>query len=265
MMTGLVLLGLTAVTRERWWPAAGFLAAATLIKMFPLALAMVLAVLYWRKFPLRFAVALGVGLLLPLAAQSPEYALRQTGEWLHHVTGSLELNRDRLRSLDKLFELAGLEMNRHAFQALAAGAGAAVLAVGVWATRRGLPRGEVLFLVGAWFSTWVLLYSPSSENATFSILGPFIAWAIVDAFRRPGAWVSRVWLLASLYLMCLAGGDTGILTKSLFTKYPATTIGGVMFQLWLVADLRRRISSAGVEAAAPSPPASPAVTSRQAA
>ncbi|QJW97787.1 glycosyltransferase family 87 protein [Frigoriglobus tundricola] len=140
MLTGLVLLGLTAAARDRWWWAAGFLAAATLIKVFPLALALVFAVLFWRTFPARYLAALGAGLVAPLAAQRPDYAFGQLAEWGRHLASSTELNRDRLRSLDKLFEVLGAPIAPVAFAALAAGAGLAVLAVGVWDLRSGSPR-----------------------------------------------------------------------------------------------------------------------------
>ncbi|MBM3979542.1 MAG: DUF2029 domain-containing protein [Planctomycetes bacterium] len=244
LVMGLVLLALAAVARDRWWGAATALAAATLIKVFPVALALVLCVLYWRTLPLRFVAALALGLLVPLVAQNPEYAVRQTGEWLHHLSASTELNRDRLKSLDKLFEVAGAGVSRPAFQALAAGAGALVLAAGTLAVRRGEPRPAVLFQVGAWFVTWVVLFSPSSEAATFSVLGPFLAWATVEAFRRPRAWVERAWLVACVYLVGPSDGDTGKLTRWMFETYPATTLGALGFQLWLCLDLARRARAA---------------------
>jgi hypothetical protein len=190
----------------------------------------------------RFAAALALGLVFPLVAQNPEYAARQTGEWLRHLSASADLNRDRLKSLDKLF--AGAGVSRTAFQALAAGAGAVVLAVGALAVRRREPRPAVLLQVGARFVTWVVLFSPSSEAATFSVLGPFLAWATVEAFRRPRAWVERAWLVVCVYLVGPSDGDTGKLTQWMFETYPATTLGAIGFQLWLGLDLARRARAA---------------------
>ena len=44
-------------------------ALATLIKGYPLALALLLAGLYPRRFPLRYLAALAAGLLLPFARE----------------------------------------------------------------------------------------------------------------------------------------------------------------------------------------------------
>ncbi len=240
MMTGFLLLGLTAVVRDRWWWAAGLLAAATLMKVFPLALALVFAVLFWRTFPARYLAALGVGLVAPLVAQRPDYAMGQLAEWGRHLVSSTEINRERLRSLDKLFEIFGTPVGPAVFAALAAGAGLLVLAVGVWETRRGSPKGVLVFRVSAWFVTWVVLFSPSSENATFSILSPFVAWALADAVTRPRTWAGRVWLFAALYLMGMATTDAGGPFRHFFQSHCATTFGGLMFQAWLFADLMRQ-------------------------
>ncbi|QJW97788.1 hypothetical protein [Frigoriglobus tundricola] len=88
--------------------------------------------------------------------------------------------------------------------------------------------------------TWVVLFSPSSENATFNILAPFVAWALAEALTRPRAWVGGAWLLASLLLMGVATTDASGPLRHFFREYCATTWGALMFQVWLVADLGRR-------------------------
>lgn len=259
-VTGFVLIALAALAGERWWLAAGFLAAATLVKVFPLALAAVLCVLYWRTLPLRFAVALLVGLALPFAAQRPEFVLDQTGEWLRHLAETNERPRAGHRSLDALLSFAGLDVSRRAFQALAAVAGAVVLAVAVTTARRGSAR-EALAITAAWFLTWAVLFGPSAENATFAILAPVLAWATVTAFERPGAWLERAWLVGCVYLIGLSTSDAGGPYRQFFGKYHATTVGAVLFQAWLVTDLFRRSRATAQADESPAP----AVTSRRAA
>jgi hypothetical protein len=229
IVTGFILLGLTAAAEDRWWRVAGYLAAATLIKGFPIALALVLCVLFWRTFPLRFLAALAVGLALPFATQQPEYAWEQTARWFSHLTESVELNRERLRSLDKLLEVSGVAVERQLFMLFAAAAGAVVLGAAVWVRWRGADRRETLYVAGAWFLTWVLLFSPSSENATFAILAPIMAWTVVDAFARPTGWLRRAWLLACFPLFGPQNRHLG--------PYLWLTIGTTMFQVVLIADL----------------------------
>ena len=252
MVTGFVLIALAALVGERWWPAAGFLAAATLVKVFPLALALVLCVLYWRTLPLRFAGALLVGLALPFAAQRPEFVLDQTGEWLRHLAATSEQPRAGHRSLDALLGFAGLDVPRRAFQAFAAVAGGVVLMVAVTTVRRGSAR-QALAVTVAWFLTWAVLFGPSAENATFAILAPVLAWATVTAFERPGAWLERAWLVGCVYLIGLSTSDAGGPYRQFFGKYHATTVGAVLFQAWLIADLIRGRVGRAVQANEPTP------------
>src|SRR5262249_4237528 len=73
IMLGSVLLGLADAAGRRWNRAAGWIALATLIKGYPLALALLLSALYPRRFAPRFAAALSLGLMLPFAVQRPDY------------------------------------------------------------------------------------------------------------------------------------------------------------------------------------------------
>jgi hypothetical protein len=237
MMTGFVLLGLTALAEERWWRAAGYITAATFLKVSPLALAMVVGVLYWRTFPLRFLVTLLAGLAIPFLAQSPEYVLEQTRHWFQHLGESVALNRDRLRSVDNLMEVVGFPLSHGLFMLCGAVAGGVVLLVTVGMQWRGAAAREILLRLASWFLTWVVLFSPSSENVTFSILAPVVAWGVVDAFLWPRTWLRRVWLLASLYMIGLSYGDPGAPLIRLLGADCGATIGALMFQATLIVDL----------------------------
>ena len=137
-----------------------------------------------------------------------------------------------------------------------------MLAVAIAAQRRGDAR-QALTATAAWFLAWALLFGPSTENATFSILAPALAWAVVRAFGRPRAWGERAWLLACVYLVGMATSDAGGPFRLFFGSWHATTVGTLLFQAWLVADWFR------TRAAAPAGVVTPAgvtpVTSRRAA
>jgi hypothetical protein len=261
MVTGFILLGLAGLAAECWWSAAVWLAAATLIKVFPLALALTLCVVYWRTFPARFAIVLLGGFMLPFVTQDPQYVQNQMKEWLHHLTATNECPRPGHRSLDVLLELVGLGIDRREFQLLAIASGGVVLAIAVRA-RRSHGARESLTVTAAWFLTWAILFGPATENPTFAVLAPVLAWVVVAASERPGAWFERAWLLACVYLMCLSTSDAGGPYRRFFNSIAATTIGALMFQVWLFAELFQR--RAGLAAQRESEPA-PAVTPRRAA
>jgi hypothetical protein len=234
VMTGLVLLGLTAIVHDRWWAAAFALAAATLVKVYPLALSLVLAVAFWRRFPLRYAAALGVLMAVPFLTRSTGYVLDRYEEWAVHLSHADEVNRGRLRNLAKLFELAGRPLPNDVFRLTAVAAGGAVLLVGLVPDER---RRRLTRLLG-WFSVWALLYSPGTENATYAVLAPSVA----EAFVRYRWWPSRL-------VLGVVIGLTGPATTDLFgrvgnvigDRFGGPALAAVLFQGWLVAELAGRL------------------------
>src|SRR5205085_9519498 len=103
VMLGALLLGLAAASLDKWNQAAAWLALATLIKGYPLALALLLAALWPRRFLFRYAIALALGLLLPFATQRTDLVIAQYQSWLAHLQESTVIMRERLRTLEHLF------------------------------------------------------------------------------------------------------------------------------------------------------------------
>jgi Glycosyltransferase family 87 len=83
IMLAAMLFGLAQAAEGRWNQAAAWLAFATLIKGYPLALALLLMALYPRRFALRFAAALGLGLIIPFLTYRPEVVANQYVSWFH--------------------------------------------------------------------------------------------------------------------------------------------------------------------------------------
>src|SRR5262249_55129701 len=81
LMIAVIMLGVLACGSGYWKCAAACMAIACLFKVYPIAVALLLAVVYPRRFAGRFAVALGIGLLLPFLLQRPGYVLEQYTSW----------------------------------------------------------------------------------------------------------------------------------------------------------------------------------------
>ena len=82
LVAGLILLAWAAFERNRPWAAATAIATGAFVKIFPLA-GLVGAVLHPRRarFAFRFAVALAVGIALPLLVTSPSLLAGQYASW----------------------------------------------------------------------------------------------------------------------------------------------------------------------------------------
>ena len=76
-----IMLALAAIVRQRWWTAAILLAVPVFIKIWPLAI-VVLLVFFWpRQLVWRFAVACAVLALVPFLTRPPSMVVWQYREW----------------------------------------------------------------------------------------------------------------------------------------------------------------------------------------
>ncbi len=229
IMVGTILLGLSAAVRDRWNLAALLLTLAVLVKGYPLALCLLLCVLYPRRFALRFSVFLATGLLLPFATQPPATVLEQYASWVRHMGDSTSLMRERQRSLDYLLERYGCPISPRLFALLGLLAGAGVLGVCLGWARRLTDTRTLLTRVYLLFATWVVLFGPSTESCTYVIMAPAIAWALVEAWLKPTAWSGRVVLVLSLFLMGPSTTDLVGGLRHYAYVYGAQTLGALCF------------------------------------
>jgi hypothetical protein len=230
MLVGFAMAAIAMGARQRWRIAGGLVALATLIKAYPVALALLLAPLS-GAFLVSFAVAFGAGLLLPLVCQQPAFAIDQTFTWFRLLAETGGVRQVSSQSIDLLWTMTGRSVLPRAYNVLSALAGAAALALFV-RLRNSADRRALLFEIYAAFALWVALFGPTSEPSTFVVLAPVAAWCTADAFdrNRPRAW--RALLVASLMLL-------GPL---------ATTLFGAGVQLWAGAHGCLSIGSAALGA-----------------
>ncbi len=256
VMLGTMLLGLSAGARGQWNRAALWLALSTLVKGYPLGLALLLCVLYSRQFALRYVVFLAAGLLLPFLTQPPDVVAQQYVSWVRHMGESTSLMRERLRSLDYLLAAYGLPITPRTFALLGAVGGAGVLGVCLlWARRLTDPR-TLLTRVYLLFATWVALLGPATETCGFVILGPAIAWAVIEAFAAGGSPARRALLLACLFLMGPSVTDmVGPALRTLFCNCAAQSLGAILFLAHLLTQSTRTAAPAAAQAPPAAPPA----------
>lgn len=244
MMLGSLLLGMAAAAEEKWQRAAAWLAWATLIKGYPLALAMVLAAMFPWQFAARYVMALAAGLLLPFAAGRPSMVMSQYASWWHHLRDSTEIMRERLRSVDQLFVVYSRPISERTFALIELLAGVAVLVICLGIARRLTDRREILFRTFLWFSLWVVLFGPATESCTYVVAGPAVAWAVVDAWRRRAPWFERALLVGSLLMMGPMVTDMfGQTIRNFSNEHGSQPIGGLLLLCWLAIEWRRRIRS----------------------
>jgi hypothetical protein len=230
LLAALLLAGLAALAEDRWNLAAGSIAAATVLKLYPAALGLLLVVVHPRRFGPRYLLALILLLASPFLLQSPDYVLRQYGEWWTSRLASGDEARRywpvhaTYRDLWLLFRVAGIPITLPVYHLIQFGSAAAcALFCLVLRCRMVRPTGsadpverfqrrQLLQVVWLLAVTWMMLCGPATESSTYSVLAPVLAWALVGALTRLdfGAWWKRgsVVLAGLLLLVCVLAGLT---------------------------------------------------------
>lgn len=188
LVIGLVLLAFAAAARDRWWWVAGLLTAATFLKLYPVAAAGLLILLYPRRLALRYAVAMAIGAALPFVLQSSDYSLRQYHLWFNYFTHEDRSNWDVLGTtvdFQLLLTQFGIRMPLAAYRLIEMVVGVA-MGIGCLVFHfRGCRKEQLLtFALGA-SCVWMTVFGPATESPTYLILAPAISWGVLTTWTSP--------------------------------------------------------------------------------
>lgn len=238
MMLGSVLLGLAAAAEGRWNRAAAWLAWATLIKGYPLALAMLVAGMYPRQFTLKYLGAMGLGLLLPFLTKNPELVQAQYASWFTHLLDSTAIMRERMRTFDQLFVIYGRPLQPSAFAMAEAAAGACVFALCLWVARQTTNARVRFTRMFELFAVWVVLFGPATESCTYVVAAPVIAWRLLESLQTSRTALQPFALIASLLMMGPAVTDMfGRLVRNFANEHGSQPIGAIVLLVCLLYEI----------------------------
>ncbi len=190
LMIGCVLLAVAAALRERWNLATLALVVAILLKIYPLAVALLLLLLYPRQLGWRLALALALALAVPFAFQSPSYVADQYGQWfryLHEEDRRTRIITESYRDFFMLTRWLGHPMPYRPYLLLQLGTAAGIAGVVLWGRWRAWPRPRLLARLVDLGCCWMLLLGPATENCTYIVIAPTFAAAAAEGWlgRRP--------------------------------------------------------------------------------
>ncbi len=188
LIAGWLLMTAAAAARGRWNLAAVCVVLATAWKVYPLAVGLLLAAAYPRRFGPRLLLALAAWLAVPFLCQHWDYVTREYQLWLLKLGGD-----DRkgwpphmaYRDLWQLLRVWHVPLTPLGYLLIqAAGAlGAALLCTA--ARLRRWDRAEISVAAVVLGTCWMTLVGPATEAATYALLAPVLGWAVVAANRRP--------------------------------------------------------------------------------
>ena len=245
LMIGLVMVSVLACGASRWNLAAICAAAACLLKVYPVASAMLLAVVYSRRFTMRFLAALALGILLPFALQRHDYVVEQYRTWIEHLRTD---NRQGLhvelwyRDLRLLADLCGMPLSASMYALIQLAAGAAIATLCLAARRRKWPQHRLAPLLLGLACCWMTAFGAAAETSTYMIVAPIAAWCVVDAFRQHRPRLERFTYLAIYLLFGLARAAGSEPSTRFISMVAQPTVALVLFSLLsggAVCQLRR--------------------------
>jgi hypothetical protein len=213
LLTGLLLAALAASAAERWNVAAGCLALACALKLYPLALALLLVAVRPRRLGVRLAVALALVAALPFCTQRPEYVAREYGLWfeaIRHGDLARRFGPEHLayRDLWLLLRVWGAPLPVKVYLAVQLVTALGCLALCLAARRRGWPQRRVLEVVLVLGCCWMVLCGPATESATYILIGPALGWRLLCAHREGAPLAERqvTDFAYGLLLLCVLAG-----------------------------------------------------------
>lgn len=207
LVIGLLLAATAGAATERWNLTGICLAGACLFKVYPIAVALLLVVVYPRQLIGRLVLFLAAGLALPYLAGRPEYVTAQYLDWFHHMRSEdrsawpLDL---RLRDLQLFIDVWFTRISLQAYWDIQMLSAAAIALFCLIGRRVQLPPRPLLTLLFAFGCCWMTLVGPVVESCTFIFLIPALAAALVEAWQEERPVPVRALLAASFLIFLLA-------------------------------------------------------------
>jgi hypothetical protein len=246
LIVGLLLLGSAAIVSRRWWSAAFLLAGATMIKVTPIAPALLLCALWPRALTPRFAVTLAVLAVAPFLTRPPDVVVNHYRDWGQHLTATSHERWPGFRDAYTVWQVgreyaAGVRgvpwlkepLDSTVYRGLQLLTAFAALTWSQWVQRRAVSERESISRTLAVGMAWLMLFGPSSEHATYVFLAPVLCWAFLAAGQE--TW-RRVLIGTAFALVMLLGW--GSLTRPWLDALPvlllALPLGTALFVVWLV-------------------------------
>lgn len=233
LLAGLMMLSLLAVHSERWMLAAFCSALAVYLKIYPVVVGMLLIAVAPRRFTWRWVVALIALGALSFALQSPAYVLDQYRMWIHtRFSDNRHLYEGAIipHDLWLLLRMAHISISENAYLGLQVLSGAAIGAVCVLGRVRRWSSERLFATMLSLVCSWMLLCGPASESATYVILAPAVALALVSAYCRPLPFAMRALITSATVLLLAALGVNSFLDmRNNLTAKAIQPLGALLF------------------------------------
>jgi hypothetical protein len=191
----LFLVAAAAASQSRWLICAFCAAFAVYWKIYPIAFALLLAVVFPRKLIFRILLML-IGLfVVSLFLQKPSYTLQQYSDWLVNLASDRRRAHEyygRWRDFYLLLRLLGIPISTMWWTIAEVAAGSVAAAICFLGTVRQWPRAILLLVAMSLGIVWMLLFGPATEAATYVLIAVPSAYLLIAGWSEVSQSALRV-------------------------------------------------------------------------
>jgi hypothetical protein len=210
LVAGLIMFAIAAVSTERWNWAAFCIAIATLFKIYPLAVGLLICVIAPRRFAWRLFGALLLLVLSPFLFQHWSYVLEQYKAWIATRTSDDRRNWpvEKL-PLDLWFVVHWvfhLPISQKVYTLIQLGSAAGLAVFCAYGTWKRWNTDRVLIGLFCFSAIWMTLCGPATESYTYMLLAAPAILALLQSLNLNQPFWIRFWIIASVALQLLAVG-----------------------------------------------------------
>jgi hypothetical protein len=249
MIIGLLMVAILAAHEKRWTLSAVALGFSAYLKIYPLSVGLLLVLLYPRQLGWRLALTLVLMGAVSFGLQRPGYVLEQYQRWFHtRAADDRRLNMDIApRDFAMILRLLHINLTAQATLLLEMIAGAGAAFICLFGRLKKWSEQRLLICVFTTGTCWMLLFGPTTEDATYAMIAPALAFAMVQAIHQKIPFWMRVLLYGSFAFLLV-----GLILNAFFglKKTPLTMsvqpFGALLFLgysiLWLFREENSGIS-----------------------
>lgn len=191
----LFLVAVGAASESRWLLCAVCAAFAIYWKVYPIALALLLAVIFPGKLAARTLVSAVVLFGLSLFLQRPSYVLQEYGNWLVNLLSDRRHELEyygKNRDFYLLLRLLGVPVSDAWWLFLQLLAAVAAAAFCLRETLRRAPVTKLLFGAMCLAVVWMLLFGPATEAATYVLVAVPSAYLLIAGWSHDARPAARI-------------------------------------------------------------------------
>ena len=242
LILALLLVCVTAAALDRWYLTAICAALAASFKIFPLSIGLLIAAAYpLETFPALAIALVGVA-LVPFGLQNPAYVLRQYQTWLPllRINPATHYPFDiDGRDLRYLLKCWSIHLSPNVYLAAQIGSAIGIAGWCVKARLSGLQNRVLLLYLFAFGSIWMVLLGPASEQSTYILLAPSLAYFLIESSTNGGRRPLRtiIFLSYGLFLMQDVAGALGHYDFSAITRLGLQPLAALLMAIALIVRL----------------------------